>query len=75
MSISHNFLEEDILDALQGQLMDRQLCALSCKEYTAHLNRLRRWKIDSASTHRKELAKLERERVRMVEAIKYGVPP
>ena len=29
LSISHSFLEEDILDALQGQLMDRELCALS----------------------------------------------
>ncbi|MEM7746198.1 MAG: recombinase family protein [Pseudomonadota bacterium] len=75
LTISRNFLEEDILTALQGQLMDPDLCAVFCKEYTAHLNRLRRGRIDATADHRKELAKLERERARMVDAIKDGVPP
>ncbi len=75
LTISRNYLEEDILGALQGQLMDPELCTLFCREYTAHLNRLRRGRNDAAASHRKELAKLERERARMVEAIKDGVPP
>lgn len=74
LTISRNYLEEDILGALQGQLMDPELCALFCKEYTDHLNRLRRTRIDATATHRKELVKLERERVRIVEAIKDGLP-
>ncbi|MEO0624691.1 MAG: recombinase family protein [Pseudomonadota bacterium] len=74
LTISRSFLEEDILGALQGQLMDPELTAVFCKEYTAHLNRLRRGRLDAAAGSRKELAKLERERVRMVEAIKGGMP-
>ncbi len=74
LSISRKFLEEDILGALQSQLMDPELCALFCKEYTEHLNRLRRTRIDATANQRTELAQLERERIRMVEAIKNGVP-
>ncbi len=74
LTISRNYLEEDILGALQGQLMDPELCALFCKEYTEHLNRLRRTRIDATADQRKELAKLERERVRIVEAIEGGLP-
>lgn len=74
LSISRNYLEQDILGALQSQLMDPELCALFCKEYTEHLNRLRRTRIDATAHQRKELAKLERERVRIVEAIKGGLP-
>ncbi|MEM9761355.1 MAG: hypothetical protein AAF968_02390 [Pseudomonadota bacterium] len=54
--------------------MDPELTEVFCKEYTAHLNRLRRGRIDAASSHRKELAKLERERARVVNAIKEGMP-
>ncbi len=74
LSISRTYLEEDILGALQSQLMDPELCALFCKEYTEHLNRLRRTRIDATEHQRKELAKLERERVRIVDAIKNGLP-
>ncbi|MGC3939937.1 recombinase family protein [Roseobacter sp. EG26] len=74
LTISRNYLEEDILGALQDQLMDPELCALFCKEYTEHLNKLRRTRIDASTAQRKELAKLERERVRIVEAIKDGLP-
>ncbi|MEO0430042.1 MAG: recombinase family protein [Pseudomonadota bacterium] len=74
LTISRTYLEEDILGALQSQLMDPELTEVFCKEYTAHLNRLRRGRIDAASSHRKELAKLERERVRMVDAIEEGMP-
>ncbi|MEM9098681.1 MAG: recombinase family protein [Pseudomonadota bacterium] len=74
LTISRNYLEEDILGALQDQLMDPELCAVFCKEYTAHLNRLRRGRLDAEADRRKELAKLERERVRMVQAIKDGMP-
>ncbi|MEM5477568.1 recombinase family protein [Pacificibacter sp. AS14] len=74
LTISRNYLEEDILGALQGQLMDPELCALFCKEYTEHLNRLRRTQRSAAEDHRLELSKLERERMRIVDAIKDGLP-
>lgn len=74
LTISRLYLEEDILGALQGQLMDPELTAVFCKEYTEHLNRLRHGQRDAVAGHRRELAKLEREQARMVAAIKEGMP-
>lgn len=74
LTISRNYLEEDILGALQSRLMNPDLCAVFCKEYTEHLNQLRRGRIDAAADRRKELAKLERERIQIVQAIKDGIP-
>ena len=41
-AIKREKLEADVLNALRSHLMDKELCELFCKEYTRHMNELRR---------------------------------
>jgi hypothetical protein len=67
-------LEGLVLTALQERLMDPALLEEFCAEYTAHLNRLRGEKNASRAAAKAELGKLERDRDRLIQAIKDGVP-
>ena len=67
-------LEGLVLTALQERLMDPALLEEFCEEYIAHLNRLRGEKNASRAAAKAELEKLERDRDRLIQAIKDGVP-
>jgi len=54
--------------------MDPALLEEFCEEYTAHLNRLRGEKNAARIGAKAELGKLERDRERLIQAIKDGVP-
>ena len=41
-TINREQLEQDVLNALKSHLMEPDLCDLFCKEYTTHMNELRR---------------------------------
>lgn len=75
LTISENKLEEYVLGALRKQLMDPELCEVFCKEYTAHLNRIRMEHNASLNANRAELEKVERSIKKVIEAIKNGVDP
>ena len=67
-------LEGLVLSALQERLMEPALLEEFCEEYRTHLNRLRGEKNASRSAAKAELGKLERDRERLIQAIKDGVP-
>jgi site-specific DNA recombinase len=63
-----------VLAALQERLMDPALLEEFCAEYTAHLNRLRGTKNASRAAAKAALEKLTREKERLIQAIKDGMP-
>lgn len=67
-------VEAVILDGLKGHLMEPDLFAVFCEEYTSHLNRLRM--NHNAALHGMEarLAKIDRELEKLVTAICEGIP-
>lgn len=73
LPMSEKVLEAAVLGALTERLMQPELCALFCKEYTEHLNRLRREADASRQTAVAELAQCEKKIARLIEAIKNGV--
>jgi len=73
-TIRRDHLEAAVLDGLQHHLMDPDLTEVFCKEYTEHMNRLRNAHIASEAGLYAELAKIERETDRIVQAICDGVP-
>ena len=74
LSMKREALEEAVLSALRTHLMDTDLCAEFCKEYTAHLNRVRHDHNASLARYEKEKARLEREKAKIIQSIKDGVP-
>ena len=74
LTVRQDELEGLVLAALQERLMDPALCEEFCAEYTAHLNRLRGAKNASLAAAKAELGKLGRDRERLIQAIKDGVP-
>ena len=73
-TIRRDHLEAAVLDGLQHHLMDPELTEVFCKEYTEHMNRLRQAHVASEAGMHAELAKIERETDRIVQAICDGVP-
>ncbi|MBL4750154.1 MAG: recombinase family protein [Amylibacter sp.] len=67
-------LEETVLNALRKNLMNDKLTAEFCKEYTRRMNELRKTHNTARSSYVKELAKLEREKQKIVKSICDGVP-
>jgi site-specific DNA recombinase len=67
-------LDQDVLKALRTHLMDPDLCELFCKEYTAHLNELRRNHNVSLEGHKQELQQTKKKLDQMVDAISEGAP-
>ncbi len=71
-NIRQEKLESTILAALENELMKPDLLALFCKEYTAHINRLRGQRNGDAAKFKRELEKLAQEERRIIDAIKNG---
>ncbi|SDH76793.1 recombinase family protein [Roseospirillum parvum] len=67
-------LEAAIIEVLQSKLMDPALCDVFCQEYTRHVNQVRRSHNAALAGHKRELKKLERDKARMIDSIKEGVP-
>jgi len=74
LTVRQDEVEGMVIGALQSRLMDPALLAEFCDEYTRHINRLRGEKNASLGAARSELAKLARQREKLIEAIKDGVP-
>ncbi|MBO9462445.1 recombinase family protein [Labrenzia sp. R5_0] len=73
-SIHRERLESDVLMALETHLMDAELCALFCEEYTRHMNKLRQAHNAAMDHHHQELEKVKRQLAQMVDAIANGAP-
>ena len=65
-------LEATILDALKSHLMDPDLFALFCDEYTRHMNALRIDATASLAGYKAELAKATKDIERLIDAITDG---
>jgi site-specific DNA recombinase len=73
LTISRQEVEERVLVALRDKLMRRDLFEDFCREYVRELNRLRMEHRAGLSSARTELARVEREIRKLVQAIKDGV--
>jgi site-specific DNA recombinase len=73
LTISRREVEERVLVALRDKLMRRDLFEDFCQEYVRELNRLRMEHRAGLSNARTELAAVEREIRKLVQAIKDGV--
>jgi hypothetical protein len=73
LTISRQEVEERVLVALREKLMRRDLFEDFCREYVRELNRLRMEHRAGLSSARTELAAVEREIRKLVQAIKDGV--
>jgi site-specific DNA recombinase len=73
LTISRQEVEERVLVALREKLMRRDLFEDFCREYVGELNRLRMEHRASLTHGRVELASVEREIRKLVQAIKDGV--
>jgi vacuolar-type H+-ATPase subunit E/Vma4 len=73
LTISRQEVEERVLVALRDKLMRRDLFEDFCREYVRELNRLRLEHRATLSYGRKELAAVEREIRKFIQAIKDGV--
>jgi hypothetical protein len=73
LTISRQEVEERVLVALREKLMRRDLFEDFCQEYVRELNRLRMAHRAGLSSARSELAVVEREICKLVQAIKDGV--
>ncbi|MCR9196641.1 MAG: recombinase family protein, partial [Hyphomonas sp.] len=67
-------LEATILDGLKNHLMEPALFEVFCEEYTRHLNALRMEQNAGLEAAKAELAKIDREEEKLVDAICEGVP-
>jgi site-specific DNA recombinase len=73
LTIRRQEVEERVLVALREKLMRRDLFEDFCREYVRELNRLRMEHRASLSQGRRELAAVEREIRKLIQAIKDGV--
>jgi site-specific DNA recombinase len=73
LTISRQEVEERVLGALRERLMRRDLFEDFCREYVRELNRLRMEHRAGLSSARTDLARVEREIRKLVQAIKDGV--
>jgi len=74
LTIGRDKLEQAVLGALRNHLMDPQLCAAFCEEYTRHANRLRMEHNASLTANKRELDRTTQELDKLVDAIASGVP-
>ena len=73
-TIRRDVLEASVLNGLQHHLMDEELLAVFCEEYTRQLNALRMAESGNRARDEARLAKIIRELDRMIDAICDGVP-
>lgn len=74
LTIKRERLEETVLGALRGHLMDPELSEIFCEEYTKHINELRMEHNASLNWHINELDRAEKELDKLIDAICDGVP-
>ncbi|MGR3761912.1 recombinase family protein [Roseobacteraceae bacterium NS-SX3] len=73
-TIRRDVLEATVLGGLQHHLMDDELLAVFCEEYTRHMNALRMSETGARASDEARLAKLIRDLDRLVDALIDGVP-
>jgi site-specific DNA recombinase len=73
LTITRREIEQRVLNALRDKLMRKDLFEEFCHEYTREMNRLRMSRRAGAAQARAELAKVEREIRKLVDAIKNGI--
>ena len=73
LAIKRENLERDVLTSLQTHLMNEDLCKEFCQEYTKHMNKLRIEHNSSLTGYKAELAKLEREKEKIIDTLLNGV--
>ncbi|MGC1507117.1 recombinase zinc beta ribbon domain-containing protein [Ketobacter sp.] len=73
-TIKRETLENHVLDALQSRLMHEDLVSVFCVEYTKHLNHLHANANKQRTTLETQRANLMKERERLIQAIKEGIP-
>jgi site-specific DNA recombinase len=74
LTITRSEIEERVLNAVRDKLMRKDLFEEFCEEFTREMNRLRMERRAGAAKVERELAKVDRELRRLVQAIKDGVP-
>ena len=72
-TIAREVLETKVLAALQTHLMRDDLVEIFCKEYTAHLNRLRAAQDGALAEARTERDRLQKARANVLQAIRDGI--
>jgi len=73
-TIRQDELEQAILNALQNHLMNPKACDAFCEEYRRYTNELCKQRNSSVRRWQEELQNCIRERDRLVQSIKDGVP-
>lgn len=74
VTIRGDVLEDTVLAALGTHLMRDELVRVFCEEYQKSLNRLRSQQKATLLKQKAELAKLDKEKANIIQAIKDGVP-
>ncbi|UHD47706.1 recombinase family protein [Aureimonas altamirensis] len=74
VNIRRDKLEARVLGALRHRLVDPALFALFCKVFTQEMNRLRMEARAGTTSAEAEIAKIERELVKLLTALKAGGP-
>ena len=72
-TIKRSLLETTVLNALQSHLMRDELLEVFCAEYARHMNSLRSAQNTAIARRKADMAKLEREKENIIQAIKDGV--
>ena len=74
ITIRGDELEDAVLSALETHLMRDELVQVFCEEYQKSLNELRSTQRKTISGQKAELARLDKEKANIIQAIKDGVP-
>jgi site-specific DNA recombinase len=74
LTIRRDALERAVLDGLRSHLMEPELFAAFCEEFTREVNRLRIERDAEVLGHRRELERIDRELEKAIQAILDGVP-
>ncbi len=72
-TITIEYLEKAVLNALQKHLLRDDLVQVFCEEYEKHINTLRSLQNSALKKQKVELAKLDKEKDNIIQAIKDGV--
>ena len=71
--IAQEKLEAQVLSVLHTRLLDSELTAIFCEEYTRHINKLRIDQNRQRADFENELARVEKAIAKIVESIKQGI--
>ena len=74
LTIKADVLEDAVLNALETHLMRDELVQVFCEEYQKSLNELRSAQRATLKKQKCELARLDKEKANIIQAIKDGVP-